>query len=45
MKVTVLVKRRGKLQKLHENLDAEFTSLMKQAEGKNDMTIVSKAMP
>ena len=40
--ITVLVQRREKLQKLHENLDAEFVSLMKQAEDKNDMTMVVK---
>ena len=41
-KITVLVQRREKLQKLHEHLDAEFVSLMKQAEDKNDMTMVVK---
>ena len=40
--ITVLVQRREKLQKRHENLDAEFVSLMKQAEDKNDMTLVVK---
>ena len=40
--ITVLVQQREKLQKLHENLDAEFVSLMKQAEDKNDMTMVVK---
>ena len=40
--VTVLVQRREKFQKLHENLDAEFVSLMKQAEDKNGMTMVVK---
>ena len=40
--ITVLVQQREKLQKLHENLDAEFVSLMKQAEDKNDMTVVVK---
>ena len=41
-KITVLVQRHEKLQKLHENLDAKFVSLMKQAEDKNDMTMVVK---
>ena len=40
--ITVLVQRHEKLQKLHENLDAEFVSLMEQAEDKNDMTMVVK---
>ena len=40
--ITVLVKRCEKLQKLHENLDAEFVSFMKQAEDNNDMTMVVK---
>ena len=40
--ITVLVQRREKLQKLHENVDAEFVSLMKQAEDKNEMTMVVK---
>ena len=40
--ITVLVQKREKLEKLHENLAAEFVSLKKQAEDKNDMTMVVK---
>ena len=40
--IAVFVQRREKLQKLLENLDAEFVSLMKEAEDKNDMTMVVK---
>ena len=40
--IIALVQRREKLQKLHENLDVQFVSLMKQAEDKNDMTMVVK---
>ena len=40
--ITVFVQRHEKLHKFHKNLDAKFVSLTKQAEDKNDMTMVVK---